>query len=46
MNLFHSDVKTHVNLLTQLSKSVKDKFNEIIINAKITKRGTIDGIGS
>ncbi|XP_074030051.1 uncharacterized protein [Leptinotarsa decemlineata] len=43
---FFAEVKTHISLLTQLSKSIQEKFQEISLDSKRYKRGIIDGIGT
>lgn len=46
MNIFFSDVKTHLSLLTQISKSIQSKFEEIYLDTKRYKRGILNGIGT
>lgn len=46
MVTFTSEVKTHLSLLEQISKSIRTKFNEIYLNTKRYKRGILNGIGT
>lgn len=46
MSIFLGDVKTHLSLLTQISKSIQTKFDEIYLDTKRYKRGILNGIGS
>lgn len=43
---FHSEIRTHVTLLTQISDSIKDKFKEVLMDTRRHKRGLVDGLGS
>lgn len=46
MITFTSEVKTHLSLLEQISKSIRTKFDEIYLDTKRYKRGILNGIGS
>lgn len=46
MNVVFSEVKTHLSLLTQISKSIKSKFEEVYLDTKRYKRGILNGIGT
>lgn len=46
MVTFLSKVKTHINLLQQISKSIKSKFDEVYLDTKRYKRGILNGIGT
>ena len=46
MNTFKSEVKTHLSLLTQISKTIQSKFDEVFLDTKRYKRGILNGIGT
>ena len=41
-----SEVKTHLSLLEQISKTIRTKFDEIYLDTKRYKRGILNGIGT
>lgn len=46
INSLRREVQPYVSLLTQISKSLKEKFSDLLLDTKRNKRGIIDGIAT